>query len=429
MIPQLEFHFLHRLFNSPGIVIDNELFLYDEGAKDAFFSFDKKTYPLRRQGTLENIFEVESVLYADKIRRFKQDAIDETFNSFLGTTFHGPDALLVFQALNDIVPYLDEFDSRVNDMPRSKLIELRRRELLGKITTLEQVSSGLSRKKVREAITELISSQEQNPLRPGFPNFPPNVLLLGDKNYLLEPREVRGDVEFWTQKGKKRLFIKQDPVKGVLRGFYDSKRNEILRAASLELSDTRIDTFLEYLSKLKAGYRSSEEAIDYQNSGIKWLPYNKRKSLYVYVRPQGFAMQDFRDRNQWYAFLSPPEIGVFLSTEKDHYDEDDRERRQINSPVQVSQVHVNGDFLYLNFESHLGHPQTFCGPGYYSPRETRSLSENVVDYIVYGVNTLYNGWSPGSHFPNIERLAPTSLQEVERLGLLKTNIHPIETQG
>lgn len=427
MVEQVKFYLLNQILNrGEGVIVDGDLYLCDNSAKDAFLEQQGKTRSLRYQGCIGDIVSAEEVIRSDEIRKFKQQAVDAAFSKLLGTT-QSLDALLVFQCMHDILPYLDEFDSRVNDMPRSELVELRRKELFDQIPSQKGAKQArLSRSKVRSKITQIIFDMYEDREQEVFTRFDgyeQSLIFDEEQIHQLIPKQYRGDVIFWRNRGKKRLFKRGERVKGLSSRLDRLKTTEMLTEIAEEITDERINAFIQFYKKIHAGYEIAATLKEYEHSGMFQETFGNtrseqmalKKSFFVYVHPPGFAMHSPYNAEQWYPFPNPTRAGVQVGYGKD-------------GSVYVSDFLVQGPFNYLNFEVREGCESTFCGPGNYKPKPNGTWQESVVDYILHGVHTLFNGWQAGAT-AHPDKFVPITEQEVEKLGLLKTNIHPIERQA
>ncbi|MDD5193078.1 MAG: hypothetical protein PHF67_00675 [Candidatus Nanoarchaeia archaeon] len=459
MIDKLQFYGFERLIGHHGIILNGHCYLLHSSRipNSGVLKVEGKVLgSLSYEGRLENICHCDSVCNALNINEFKAKAVERAFQTLMDIEMSKDQSLLLFHVFSDVLPALMEFDSRIATTPRSELLELRKREFLGMIS--ESTSKRrLTRQMVRRSISDLLKKEQAEQAeadqdfeeRTGIDrhlelsdsfDFNPNLLIYEKPGfrhdevkpviYELEPRKFVGNVEVVDKRGNRRLFRKRGEItpEEYVKKYQGFRTQNYLNEAARTLNAKRVDEFIEFCSRLKGNVKLSETDICHENSGIHFFPYafpgerdygedRKHQCLYVYIKPPPYAMRSLTDPNLYYPFENPPEVGVFL--------------KYSDLGVEVSKIQVNGDFLFVNHEFRLGHPQTFCGPLDYKPTSTRPWTENVVDYIMIdGVGTLQNGMSPGSHHRNIEGMTPITEAEVGRRGLIKTNIHDLtETRG
>jgi len=439
---------LSRVLPVEGIVFNGEIYEVSHGATDGYLEYGSGRQDLRFIGTLENILAVDELVHAHDIKRFKQETVQAVFDRYVAAARqYGSDiSLVAFQCIYDVIPYLDEFDPRVPNMPRDDLIELRREELVpfargmkDKVTKAEvrsAIASGLGfiAKELEEAAELSEKPYKRGRLREDKASitcedefdFDQTFLRVRDeeglkRNYELAPRKARGDVVF-KKKGRERLIFKKGERirRAQLYGSLSSTRHrQYLMDASMEITDRKLDAFGRYFSR-KGGVTNMEDELDYHGSGFQFIG----GRFFVYTTPMGFAMHDIREGHteKWYPFPDPPKVGVTIHSRGDE--------------IYVSQAGVEGDFDYLHFNSKRGEIKGFCGPQFNTPSYSDDWTEKVVGSIMHGVNTLFNGMNEDSlreyeaagsslsYSPPLAQRQWITRDQVREMGLLETNIHP-----
>jgi len=424
MAEELEFYFLKRALRAEGIVIGGELYISDLAATDASMHVQERTIPLRHVGSIENVIDVEMLVQAKDIRKYKQAAMDHAIQGIVSSTHNASRrALLTFEILNGLLPYLDEFDARVNSMPRSDLVALRRKEIMDLLGTTENTNLLLNREQVKASVAKKLDELckvNESVLRM---DFKPTYLVLDGASYALTPRKFRGDVAFSTASGQ-QLF-KMSVGANPLGRLNDYLAHRIVHQVGGEFDREKLDDLLAFLNSKYCATNPGKELVnDFQYGSCGIRQFNGIE--FVYVTPVGFAMHDIREgfTDRWYPFRNPPEVGVFVNSTK----VDDTTRNTI---------YVNGDFEYIHFSSKKGEPKTFCGTDRNVIVKGNTWQERTINRIMHGVYTLFNGLDEGSltRYENNGILGEAYLHplstlnwiteaEVEREGLLKTNLHP-----
>jgi len=419
---KLDFYLLPHMFSRMGIVVNGEIFHVKPNARDAFLTFEEKEYGLQFQGSAGNIQSVDELSRTQYIREFQEAAFEKAIGRYL---WQNADEVLFFQCLVDVLPQLDEFDSRINNMPKSDLISIRAKEIASMIPSPPGETNLLTRRQIRQTICSLI--EEGSPIA-RF-NYSPNLLVIDhEKIYHLTSRLHRGDIVFRKNRGKPKLFKTGEPLnrEEFINTFDLDRTCYYLKKTAHSITDEKLDALIRYC-QTKGLHAGMQTHIEYERSGVTLIKYDGSEKIFVYVHPMGFAMHDIRRgfTERWYPFRNPPKVGVAVYRRKEK--------------IEVSQVCVDGDINYLHFASKEGVPHSFCKRGQNRPKNiSGTWQEEAVIEIMWGVYSLYNGmnadslkeFSSGALFgegyrPPLSQREWMTESQVEAEGLIKTNLHPI----